>query len=312
MTLIPAEHCEKLLKMRQPRRLDIVEQLGVSESTARDYMALLRYGALGKDHVDNWIEEAQEEYLRGRDIETILVLPDAHLGHSLNDASPEYLLVREFAKELRPDRTVILGDFGDFESMSHWMDNKRASLEGVRFSEEVAVINGELDYYQKLGKVDYLEGNHEDWVNQYVEKYPNLKGTIDLPVQLHLKRRGIDWYPYVDNGTMLTIGKLYFSHGYWTGSYHAKRHLLRFGCNIIYGHTHSPQRDTQNMRMQVPHQAYGLGCLCKLNQDYMRGAPPNWIHSFAVVQVEKESGQFQVNEVNIVDKKFIYNGVVYK
>lgn len=234
-----------------------------------------------------------------------MILPDVHLDE---ETPEEYLPVKKLIKDLKPDEIVLLGDFMDVSSLSAWDLDKKRRMEGQRYIFEVVTANKELDFLQKHSKkITYLEGNHEDRVNRYLDKYPEMEGLIEPKKVLKLKKRKIKWYKYNE---LYQIGKFYLTHGMYITIHHAKKHLLSLGCNIIYGHTHGAQTHLQNMKMQLPHMAYGLGCLCNKEPDYMRGRPANWINQFAIMEVNKE-GLCWVYPVNIVDGKFIWNGKEY-
>jgi len=236
----------------------------------------------------------------------IIVIPDVHLT---TDVPEEYEVVKRFIADQKPDEVILLGDFMDCSSLSHWNDSKSRSMEGQRWNKEIKVANKELDFLQEhASKVSFLEGNHENWVEQYVEKHPEMEGLIEIPMKLKLKKRGIQWHKYND---LYQVGNLHFTHGCYTGKYHAAKHLQSFGCNIVYGHSHSTQTAMMNMKMQDTHMSYGLGCLCDHKPEYMKNRPANWINQFAVVYINTE-GDFNVYPVNITNNKFMFEGKQYE
>ena len=89
------------------------------------------------------------------------------------------------------------------------------------------------------------------------------------------------------------------------------KHLIRLGCNVCYGHSHSTQTAMMNMRMLKPHQAYALGCLCGHSPDYMKGKPSNWINQFAIMYTGSK-GNFNLYPINIINGEFIFNNKLYK
>lgn len=101
-------------------------------------------------------------------IERIVVLPDVHLTES-GGAQP-YVVAKKLIREMKPHEIILLGDFMDCLSVSHWIDDKRQLLENKRYLQECGMANTELDWLQKQCKeMVYLEGNHENWVVQYKE-----------------------------------------------------------------------------------------------------------------------------------------------
>jgi len=236
----------------------------------------------------------------------IIVVPDVHMT---TEVPKEYELVKRFIKEQKPDEVILLGDFMDCSSLSHWNESKARSMEGKRWNKEVKLANDELDFLQKhTKKVTYIEGNHENWVEQYIDKHPEMEGLIEIPKKLKLAKRGIAWYKY---NTLYKVENLYFTHGCYTGKYHANKHLQSFGCNIVYGHAHNTQTAMQNMKMQEVHMSYGLGCLCDHEPEYMHGRPANWINQFAVAYINK-AGDFNLYPINIIKNKFMFEGKEYE
>jgi len=241
-----------------------------------------------------------------KNIQTVLVLPDAHLTTKKNEV---YELVKKFVSSRKWDEIVLLGDFIDFESLNPWMENKTLLLENKRYLDEIEMANRELDFLQKYAKkITYLEGNHERRAVWYTERHPEMHTFIDVQKNLNLKKRNIEWIPY-DNHSSYQKGHLTFIHGYWWNRHHASKHLERFGCNVVYGHTHGINIAQMRMLKQKEYMATGLGCLCSKDPDFTKG-PSNWINSFAVVYFEK-SGNFNIYPVVITDNKFIFEGKEY-
>jgi len=236
----------------------------------------------------------------------IIVVPDVHLT---TDVPKEYEIVKRFIEDQKPDEVILLGDFMDCSSLSHWNESKARVMEGKRWKEECKVANKELDFLQQhTKKVTYIEGNHCQWVEQYVDKHPEMEGLIEIPKMLKLKKRDIEWVKMND---LYRVGSLYFTHGCYTGKYHAQKHLQNFGCNLVYGHTHNYQVSMENRAMQDVFVAYGLGCLCGHKPEYMKNKPANWIAQFGVVYVNTD-GDFNVYPVNIVNDKFTFEGKQYE
>lgn len=247
-------------------------------------------------------------------IKTAIILPDVHMTDKL---PKDYLPVRDFIKSYKPNKVIILGDFMDVASLSAWDYDKKRIMEGKRFMAEVALANEELDFLQSCVKdkedpIFYIEGNHEDRVNRYLDKNPEMEGMIEIPQQLKLKERGIQWFPYVNQDKKpLKVGDMYFIHGMYTNQYHANKHLQKLGCNVCYGHTHNSQSAMQNMAFQKSYMAYGLGTLGDKSPDYLRGKPGNWLNQFALFEWDTENGHFNLYPVNVINGKFQWNGKQY-
>lgn len=239
-------------------------------------------------------------------IKKILILPDVHIDTGI---SREYKAVKSFMPYFKPDETILLGDYADVSALSAWDMDKKRLMEGRRYKLEMNRVNQELDYVQKYSKkVTFLEGNHEYRIDRYLDKNPEMEGLIELPIMLEFEKRGIK---YLEMNKLYKIGDMHFTHGMWTNKYHANAHLTRLGCNICYGHSHRPQMDTMNMKMQVPHAAYGLGGLCDKAPDYLKGRPSNWTNQFAIMYSDSKTGNFNLYPINVINGSFIWNGKKY-
>jgi predicted phosphodiesterase len=242
-------------------------------------------------------------------VKRIVAMFDCHLTTS--SSRPFDLVVESFLPDYKPDEVVLGGDFMSCESLSHWNDNKRLSMESKRWADELSFADEKLRLIQKsTDKITWLKGNHEDWVEQYVEQYPQLKNKIELENNLSFDTYNVDFVPLNELYCIGKNAKLYITHGMYTGLYHAKKHLDSLGCNIMYGHLHTTQTFMHNIRMHDPYQAWAVGCLCDMNQPYLKGKQPNWIHQVAIIEYTDDL--FNVQLINIINNSFIFNGKVYK
>jgi len=235
--------------------------------------------------------------------ERILILPDIHLEGS--KTPKPYLAIKPFIKDFKPHEIILLGDFLDCTSVSAWLKNKKRKTENKRLLKEYDRGNEELDFLAKYSKqITYLEGNHENWVERYIDENPNVEGLLELPKKLHLTKRDIKWFKL---NTLYRKGKAFFTHGIFYNKYHAWKHLITYGCCIVYGHSHNAQTHMMNMKMQEPIMAYGLGCLCDHEPDFLKGKPANWLNQFGVFMLNGKTGRFNLYPVNITANKFIWN-----
>ena len=235
-----------------------------------------------------------------------VLIYDAHCDDKM---TREYKLAKKFIKHQKPYGVLLGGDFGHIESLTHWNETKKRTAENQRYKKECDILNGELDFFQKHSKkVVYLEGNHEEWVEQYIEKYPECEDILELANMLRLKERGIEW---IRLNELYRIGNLYLTHGMYINQYHAKKHLEKLGCNIAYGHAHVSQSFQQNQKMSEPHMAWSIPCLCNNNPTYLRGKPSNWMNGFANLYVDTKTGNFNLYPVNILSGKFLWEGKLW-
>ncbi len=235
-----------------------------------------------------------------------VVLSDVHVDK--DGVKPCYNTVKRYIARTKPDKIVLAGDFAENEPLSHWLLSKKVRVGMVSHDDECQAIAKELDFLQKhCGEIIWLEGNHENWTEQYVEEHPEMKGVIDYPSMLGLDDRGIKWVPQHE---LYWLGKLAVTHGIYLGNNHAKKHLEAFGCNIMYGHTHRSDMHTMNMVLQSTMKAWGLPCLCDKKPHFMKNKPCKWDHGFASVYVA-DNGEFNAYIIDIINNRFYFNGKSY-
>ena len=248
-----------------------------------------------------------------RKLKRAIVTPDKHFP--LHDV-PAINAVCKAIEIVKPDIYVDLGDVGEWESVSHWQwrKKKRPPLEyQLPFvDKEIEAVNAGMDIIDaSLDKIKckerYItEGNHDDWLNRFVDENPYLKGYL-FKDAVHLKQRG---YKYLPCGKLFNIGNLYFYHGnHFAGVNHTRNHLLRLGCNVMYGHHHDIQQSSVT-HMDGAKSAWSIGCLKDMGADanvWLGNREHNWQHAFAIVNFY-DKGNFNVELCTIINGKTVVDG----
>ena len=86
----------------------------------------------------------------------------------------------------------------------------------------------------------YLLWKQQHWIQD--ELIEELEERYRFEKCVNLKERGYTYYPM---GKYLKIGKLVMYHGHhFAGIQHTRNHLMRLGCNIMYGHHHDIQQSS--------------------------------------------------------------------
>ncbi len=220
-------------------------------------------------------------------VETVIAIPDLQVPFHDTKA---LAVVLKYLSTLRIDEVVLMGDFMDIFCLSSHSDGKPGQLEGHKIFEEYEIGNKILDQIEgavrkrnKKCKITFLEGNHEFRVERYYDKFPVLRGQMDIDKELRFKERDIKFVRCYRDGAVHKIGNAYFTHGLYTGGNHAKKHVDNFGVNIFYGHTHdvcSQSRVLWGNDKTIVGQS--LGCLCDYRQSYIKGNPTNWQQAFGI------------------------------
>jgi hypothetical protein len=166
---------------------------------------------------------------------------------------------------------------------------------------------------QALGATPLLEGNHDYRIERYLDLHPELSGMLEVDKVLRLKERGIRWVKSWSEGEIFSLGKCWFHHGLFCNDHHAKKMLQRFNHSILYAHVHDIQLYSSHAyRPQDVMIAASLGCLCKIPQRYLRGAPTRWSQAVTLFTFDKATGHFQFDILRLNDHKLIHDGKVYQ
>lgn len=246
----------------------------------------------------------------------VLVTPDKHLP--LHDDAALRATI-ELIKLVSPDIYVDLGDVAEFESVSHWRWRHKAKppleYQLPLIDRELREVNRHLDRIDEALDIagtpeKYLTtGNHDDWINMFVDAHPYMAKDYSFPNAIRAAERG---YTVLPLGKMLQIGDLHLYHGhYWSNMYHAKKHLERLGVNVMYAHQHSVQQHSLS-QVQRTINAWSIGCLKDMTREantWQRGRPNNWAHMNAVIEFLAD-GTFHVDLIEIKDGRATYWGNV--
>jgi uncharacterized Fe-S cluster protein YjdI len=251
-----------------------------------------------------------------------LVLPDTQIPYEdVRTLKAVESYMKDVAKSDHPfDGWLQLGDFLDFNELSKYNAGYEASIK-EDVAETFAAGNRFLDRQQaivragnKRAKFVLLQGNHDFRAVDYALKFPFLRGILDYEKNLKLKARGIKFVKCWENKSqMFRLGKACFIHGNKVSTNHAKQMCEVYGANIFYGHLH----DVQEYSKQVVGKdkvisAKSLGCLCRHDQQYLRGNPTNWVQAFSEFWVLPD-GFFTEHTVKIFKHRFVApNGKVYQ
>ena len=241
-------------------------------------------------------------------IKRVVVTPDKHFP--LHDVKAINVLCKAI-EIVKPDAYVDLGDVGEWNAFSAWKFKRKKAppLEYLTedFNKDIKDVNQGMDIIdESLDKANckekYItEGNHDNWLNLAVEKYPYIP-QYKFANAVNLADRGYDYYPF---GRHLKLGKLYLYHGHqYGGQYHSANHLRKLGCNVMYGHWHDLQQMSAT-HMEGAKSAWSIGCLNHMSadkNDWLDNRRINWAHAFAIVDFFNK-GLFTVHIIQIINGK---------
>ncbi len=235
-----------------------------------------------------------------------VVTPDKHFPYA---DMPAIKVVCKAIEIVKPNIYIDLGDTGEWENFSHWKwkRKRKPPLEHMipQLETDVIDVNNGMDIIdESLDKVNceekhFCEGNHELWMQMFVEEHPYLPKYMPENA-LKLRDRGYKYHPC---GKLLKIGKMNFYHGHhYGGQYHTANHLRKLGGNVMYGHWHDLQHMTAT-HMDGAKGAWSIGCLKDMSpakNEWLGNRKINWAHAFAIVDFYGK-GRFTVDVVQIID-----------
>lgn len=199
-------------------------------------------------------------------MKTVLWFCDAHDVPDVDKS--RFHLLGQLIADKRPDTIIQGGDFLSMESLSHWDKDKRQIIEGRRLAKDLQsaieswkIVEG---YVQKVAKYDryvkrkfyhpdlvWFEGNHEDWLNQYVQRKPEWEGIIEVPNHLEINENLFASFDYVPWKEIRVIDGILYCHapigrtGPIYSKYITTKALIDMSnIPIVFGHTHRRQDDT--------------------------------------------------------------------
>jgi hypothetical protein len=216
-----------------------------------------------------------------------------------------------FVEDFAPDVVILGGDQLNAGPVSHWNSRKPRLTEGFRLKKELDELNELLlSHLDGIPDKRWLTGNHEAWIDQFLEEHPGLEGMISPKDYLDLE--GLGW-KFFDQYQLTNIGKLFYCHGEnATTVHHAKKMLDLYKKCIRYGHRHTAQTALASSMVDEKDKkdAKAIPCLCDLNPDYSYNNPNNWVNGFQFAYVFPD-GSFTDYVVTMIDNRFVVDGKVY-
>lgn len=241
-----------------------------------------------------------------------VVISDIHIPFQDNKAVE---LATYFIRWFQPDHIVINGDLLDFWEISKYDKDPEINFQ---FKRELELGRKYLKHLRKIApdsNIVYVEGNHEWRMKGYIiSNAKELRGLEGLSVQeqLHLDDLDIE---YVELPAGLSrwdsvdyqIGDLYIGHYNVTrkhAGYTAKGLVADKGVSVIQAHNHKIGSSFKKLRDGRILRGFESGCLCDTDPNYMSN--PNWQQGFVAFYKKKDSNQFRVNPIRIIDHEIIY------
>ena len=208
-----------------------------------------------------------------------VVLSDLHAPYSIAQTAEAAVVDNE-----RVSRIILNGDIADCRAFNphNAYEASHADLQQEldKLNEQLSLIVGNGSYKPwmstgKMPRVEFLLGNHEDFMRRFTEKYPQFASCFAKLLWDIYTRYGVI---SGDDQDWLTIGNTVVHHGsadiFGVSGNNLEQTARVFNQQAIIGHTHSP-----SIRFGV----YRTGCLCRLKQGYNNHKLSNWQVGYARV-----------------------------
>lgn len=246
----------------------------------------------------------------------VAIVSDIHFD--LHD-EPTWRAFRKWHTDVRPDKTVILGDFIDLGMMSRW---KQGAHDPLFVIPQIRCFVKEANALAKeTGELIVLEGNHDERWDRYIggEKPFVLQDALGLTLQDQCYAQGLtkelSWIKEDITVKGIECGPFILRHGHnQSGRFGGGRHLAAtriqksLGQSEVFGHHHRAQLFCQTAHGKT---AVGIANPCMTgDHDYYKD--PDWQRGFTVLEVFGDDQQYATPFVVLIQEgRFSWNGVVY-
>jgi predicted phosphodiesterase len=244
--------------------------------------------------------------------ELYVVLSDIHYPvHSKRAIKAVF----EFIRRNPVAGLVLLGDFLDFETISHHTAHKPRLRRRGGYQHDIDGFKRDvLNPLEKLLPRDTKRicvfGNHERFLDDFIDEHPALEGAISVEKSLELVKRG---WKVIPVGGHYKINNVLLMHGDQIGSSaHVAKKLVETTCrNSLMGHVHRFSAFTKT-GVEDGDKWCGqtLPCLSTTSPKYAKGRPNSFLHGFGIIE---SWGHHRVNVYIpiITGGKFCFHGTVY-
>lgn len=221
----------------------------------------------------------------------------------------------KFLSDFKPQDFFFGGDILDCGVISHHNKGKIRKTEEDRLMRDAEECRREVirpieALLPKDGQKVYIVGNHEDWLDDFVDEHPALEGLMDISTLLKL-----DKWKVIPNGRGVDYGRLHFLHGDTVGGGDAcaKNGVVNYERNVRFGHHHTYQvyTKTSPIDRELPHTGIAVPCLCSKDVGYMGRKPHKWVQGFEWGYMA-DKGPFSDNIAVIINGGVFINGKKYQ
>ena len=234
------------------------------------------------------------------ELKRYLILSDVHLPFHNEEA---YRLVLAYAKELKPDQIIILGDFADFYNISSY---GKSPLVSEKFSEEVDVVVRELRVLKEICEdIVFIEGNHCNRLIRFIgQNCKELGDFVSVEKLFFLGAMGIKFIPFEPSQLYkIPECEVYLRHRPLNGGIHcAYGTLMKAQKTVIFGDAHRMQRYFTTSIDGTEIEGISVGWMGDKKSEVFKFTPHHivWTMGFAVLTTR--GNQYYVDQIHVKDK----------
>jgi UDP-2,3-diacylglucosamine pyrophosphatase LpxH len=238
---------------------------------------------------------------------TDFIISDLHVPYQDQKALSVALKMIQY---FRPNNVIMNGDMLDCVQLSRF---NKEPLEPSSLAKHVEELCQIIRKIQRYSNVIYVEGNHEQRVQKYInDRAPELHGLISIERLFDgYLRKSMEYVRTTPGESMMTwnddllIG--HFNKAAKNTCYTVKLLVEKYMTNVVQAHTHR-LGEYAIRGYDKTLRGWECGCLCDLDPDYV--AKPNWQQGFLVYTRNGDGWNMEI--VHIEDGRALFRGKVYK
>ncbi len=234
-------------------------------------------------------------------------------------AIPAINAVMEFAADYKPQALVLPGDQLNCGPISHWLKGKPRLVAGFNLRKEMDELDRLiLKPFDKILPKDSIKiwhnGNHEVWIQDFIDQNPGTEGLLEPEQYLKLEERG---YKIYEQGEVSSLGKLNFVHAdvvlrNGTTVNPAKTLVNAYKKNIRGGHLHTYSAAVESTVIDAKdfHTGVIVPSMSTRNPSFVKNNPNQFCNGF-LKGIIYPDGSFSDSVVIINKGKFTENDKLY-
>lgn len=261
---------------------------------------------------------------------THLVIPDAHA--SFHDELDRFQTLGQEILETKPDTVIIIGDFGDFNSLNSHVKIGSLEMENARVLDDIqatliaySLLTSRLVRWNAVQKKNhktqywpkfvYVEGNHEYRLRRFEETDARFQGIFDLANKINAIYP-CTWVPY---GQYVDVDNILYTHIPFKNGLPIQSVINTTGAaleqvdkSIVFGHTHRLEfKQKRRAGSNTIITAVNVGCFHYGTPSYANASVPAWwrgvvkLHLHTALLLEQGAGEFDIETLSLrslVDK----------